>query len=799
MSRVAVLSVAVTSLLLVSVTTVSAQQNCNCDAVRPFGSCRINELSSAHPFPGAFPGSIAVLRSGGEDFFVAPDYFSGQTYIFHHRDSGVPGVVLGFTGRFSSPRGSETTTGVVYVEPEDRLYWAIDNRLIVTETLQLTAETSFVVPFGRTSDEEPHPFTDALDEEQPIEWVVDMEGLAERELGDASLAGELGGITYHAGRGTLFGIDIVNDIVFEFQLDGSLGTVAFPHPSATQTEAAYGNSLTYVATDDGEYLDLLGGSLIDGRPTRVIRVTAPTDGESGTQIGVSYPLFNGNLLPPTAADQIFPTGLVYESTTCGRDGTASELVLGFNPLASDPVGGVEKHLFIKVNTSPPGVRGVLDLRAAPASLSEIRLDWANTDAEAQSLVISRSQDGGPSQEIRTYASPNIPNFHLDGDLPFPDADGTYTYEVVTIGADGSESLPATAATSFGRGSSLGSASVDVGSPGGLARVENQLLVVDQLDGESALLDIDTLAPASRLTSPFVGTGGLTRGAAYRPAGQKLFWVGDVDRIPVIESTDVDGSNPGGSRVIRYPSEFQGSPDIGGVAFDETNDQFWLVDTRHDAIFAVDTQGILRRREPSEGDPGIDTVKTNPIDGTLAGGISFVEGTADSVTLDFATVEGTVERRVFDRATMTAQPVTTFALGHIAVSGELGGIDGGTYEGEPALFVLDSRRKELHAIQTSNNPLPPGARFQRGDANNDDSLNISDASFILSWRFKSGAAPACEQAADANGDGQVGLSDAIAIFSYLFRQAEALPDPFQACGFGGSDNTLTCDASSCASQ
>ncbi len=88
---------------------------------------------------------------------------------------------------------------------------------------------------------------------------------------------------------------------------------------------------------------------------------------------------------------------------------------------------------------------------------------------------------------------------------------------------------------------------------------------------------------------------------------------------------------------------------------------------------------------------------------------------------------------------------------------------------------------------------PDARFRRGDANSDASLDISDPIFILLWLFVSGEEPTCLDAADANDDGSVDIADPIYSLNFQFVSGEAIPlpgeltcgldptpDPFVAC-------------------
>ncbi len=72
--------------------------------------------------------------------------------------------------------------------------------------------------------------------------------------------------------------------------------------------------------------------------------------------------------------------------------------------------------------------------------------------------------------------------------------------------------------------------------------------------------------------------------------------------------------------------------------------------------------------------------------------------------------------------------------------------------------------------------PAGVEFRRGDANDDRSVNISDAVQILNYLFADGLPPPCPDAADSNDDHSVNISDAVQILNYLFADGSAPPAP-----------------------
>jgi hypothetical protein len=61
--------------------------------------------------------------------------------------------------------------------------------------------------------------------------------------------------------------------------------------------------------------------------------------------------------------------------------------------------------------------------------------------------------------------------------------------------------------------------------------------------------------------------------------------------------------------------------------------------------------------------------------------------------------------------------------------------------------------------------PP--KFHRGDANDDGTLNLSDAIAIFGYLFTGSAAPPCLETADAADDGEIVITDAIQLLQFLF--------------------------------
>ena len=79
------------------------------------------------------------------------------------------------------------------------------------------------------------------------------------------------------------------------------------------------------------------------------------------------------------------------------------------------------------------------------------------------------------------------------------------------------------------------------------------------------------------------------------------------------------------------------------------------------------------------------------------------------------------------------------------------------------------------------PLPPQGPFRRGDANDDDSINVSDPAATLAFLFSGGTAPPCHKAADVNDNGSVEISDAAYLLNFLFSGGPPPAAPFPNCG------------------
>lgn len=114
------------------------------------------------------------------------------------------------------------------------------------------------------------------------------------------------------------------------------------------------------------------------------------------------------------------------------------------------------------------------------------------------------------------------------------------------------------------------------------------------------------------------------------------------------------------------------------------------------------------------------------------------------------------------------------------------------------FKIDVNSPTNFAGETGSIELrPPEATFVRGDCNDDGTINISDAVFLLGALFVEAAAIPCGDTCDANDDGAWNISDPVSILLALFSDTTPLPGP-GSCGEDPTPDLLDCGSfSSCS--
>ncbi|MGE4619706.1 MAG: dockerin type I domain-containing protein [Planctomycetota bacterium] len=84
-------------------------------------------------------------------------------------------------------------------------------------------------------------------------------------------------------------------------------------------------------------------------------------------------------------------------------------------------------------------------------------------------------------------------------------------------------------------------------------------------------------------------------------------------------------------------------------------------------------------------------------------------------------------------------------------------------------------------------------FMRGDANDDGSLNLADAIFMINYFFGDGTAASCSAAADSNSDFTIDLGDVIYLINHQFLDGAPPASPWPGCGADpAGESGLGCD-------
>ena len=140
-------------------------------------------------------------------------------------------------------------------------------------------------------------------------------------------------------------------------------------------------------------------------------------------------------------------------------------------------------------------------------------------------------------------------------------------------------------------------------------------------------------------------------------------------------------------------------------------------------------------------------------------------------------------------------VTATAAGSASITFE--DVAGATPSDPDAKNVLVGDNGEGVAFTTAPGNITIGTGeilFTRGDANDDETVDLSDAVTILGDLFLGNPASApCRDALDGNDDGTIDLSDAVAILSFLFMGGADIPPPYDA---PGTDPTPDVDIPPC---
>lgn len=763
------------------------QGSCPCPTINGFGDCIHTSLTEADGYSGEFAGSAVVapfIEPGpsSRNFLFIADVYSGFTFRYD-----ADALANGPLGALISPFGSRPTTGIAYHPAQDVLFWMIDNSLVRTEV-------------QRSGRPEVHTF-DGLFEVAS----VDLAAYATALFGDGERPVELGGLTYHLGRDTLWTVDIVNDIYFELNLDGSLSLdddgnpIHFVSPARDpQGAGAFGNTIAYATEGDGEFFDIPVGTIAEGRPTRVLRVDAPADPTAagfpiGGDTGVGFPIIP-DLLAASRRETAFPTGIAHYHDSCLAN-QSSEFVI-----VHDVTGGPPTILEVSADT--PTVSNIADFTCVYDGGAAASLSWRKTDYDSlQILRRSLSERDSNDQVVFETTFADDPGSLIDVNFPVP-PDGTYQYTARSR-RGGDQSTDVHCVTVIGRGSLVDS--IEFQGSGedetrrsvrlaGVATTDDNLLVLDESTGVAQRYAFDTLENQGEIVGP-IGVQGSTTGLEIDPTTGRIVWLARFGPHNVLQTTGLDGTNAGEIVSVQAPLNVLRTPVYGDLSYDAGAEQLWLVDTENHLIHACTLDG--RFVEGSRiNEPVADSV--------LGGGIDIVAADESSVTMDITVgpanegIADSIVRLTFQRDSLAdREQAWNVHLRRVINANRPVGIarhDNATGSTE---YVSASDTNRIYRL-SMNTARIDSLPLRRGDANNDGDINISDPSYLLAALFLGQTVRpfACQDAADSNDSGTIEITDAIVIFNYLFRADAAPAAPSPGCGFDATSSELECDASFC---
>ncbi len=779
-------------MLLAGASRLRAQvPQCQCAAVNPFGSCQVAVAN----YPGQEPGAATVAPVGAQRFLYVVDNSDGFVYRFAFANNQLTLNGCGASSPlcFVSPLGSlPTPTGLTFNPDDLLLYWAIGGQLF-----RSTADIAAV---------------DFLLTVEPVA-TVDMNDLA--DLLGLPRAGQLGGITYHAKRNTFWGVDVVNDVYFEFGLDGkpiidgdSVRHFVNPRKSPLGP-GAFGDTIAYASVDGVDFFDISIGRLTDGRPMMVERVFADEgtfrDREFtfGDPVGLNYAL-------STFAGAGTVTGLAYWSDTCGV-GQHTEVLLD--------AGSADGPPRVRMITADfPNDTGLADFECTPEG-NNVTLRWS-TFSPFSTLQVTRTDlSTGETKDVPVMADGSA------GESTFVDrnvSDSAYRYAAV-LTTNGGFAYPAkTCRVVVGRGTAVASASFirpetpEDTLPFGMTYVgsRDQILVADFVTGNGHLFDTD-LEFRGRFAGPFnrrqffiIGT---TAGVAWVESSDELLWLLNgadgsnfVQRTRLLDGGSLRIERIGDLARIRSPLNLV-RPLLGDIAHDPAVDQFWSIDRNNGVAFSFRADGTLSGDSFTMQVPNPRTV--GAANGIGGGALAVVETSPNTLVLDWGVgaadedFAGALDRISYGRVIRGGEDSVfvpgqrEFTVDLVTATGSrlFGGTAFVTKGEDEFQFIVAWDTRRIFKLDMSEGIA--GKEFVRGDANADGVLNISDPSFILAFLFKQGGPPPCRDAADVDDDETINITDAVVLFRYLFQAGQPPQDPFPECG-RDFDAGLTCEVTTC---
>jgi hypothetical protein len=248
---------------------------------------------------------------------------------------------------------------------------------------------------------------------------------------------------------------------------------------------------------------------------------------------------------------------------------------------------------------------------------------------------------------------------------------------------------------------------------------------------------------------------------------------------------IGGSTPPGG-TVNVGLTMKADADIQGFAYS--------IDFDEEVLEALGTEVVWQRPDGGEFDFAVYEMNNeNATPGSGGVDEGFLIGAA---VIDLREPIGMPAGTVHEvlRFPLRVRPEAT------ATTTELRFIDGGQGTGEPVPNMVTANGNTQYTRDSASSfvfisgligVIPDIVTFVRGDANGDETIDISDPQRTLNHLFLGLGPPACYDAADANDDGTLNIADAIFSLAYLFSGGRPLPPPFPEVGADPTADGMGC--------
>lgn len=562
--------------------------------------------------------------------------------------------------------------------------------------------------------------------------------------------------------GSLWYRDTANNLLVNIALTGGIIST-LPLPGVAANDVVLGRGLHYHEVAGQRLIEFTFGDVVDFRVQRTLRVNLTT----------------GQLRP----NEVTLAALYTVGDANPQSNPITGLVL---PMSGTVYYVCTEQTIYRVDAAQPAVFPPTQLVCRSRLDGAIQLTWVNNGLGsppgantnyANGIQIYRGTGAVPGDPL-IVSLPGSATSYIDGAVTDPAnpqlLDATLVYTVVGLHATGTTRRACSVRT--GRGALLSTSPFAGVVPYDLTYNPNtdEIFVTDNTTygtgSPGRIYVYDTNLVLQRTIG--LNIGGL----------QGICYDTDQDRLIVSGGSAANQQtlrviNPmTGAELNSYPVTvpLQPAPRIGSITYDTVARDYLLLNLVNNEVVRVEAQDNGMPLVPPT--PGAFISNCNAPFNTYSRALTFLEsGGAGSF---LASIQGANQISQYE-ATNCIDIAGGVGVPLGAIGGSLvqsGAVNGALDFGN-TLYVAGGAARTIFRLL-----LAPAVDFKRGDANDDDSIDIGDVMFMANYLFASGAVPGCLDAADANDDGIVDISDPTYLLFHLFVPgAPQPPEPFPMSG------------------